>query len=395
MSDADLDFLRQLAERQRSAHAAGRGGRGGGGHGGRGHRGRRRKKSRRGRRLAPVLAIVFLLAVVGGGGYLGYSTLSGFVNPPDYSGAGTGTVTVQIQDGDSVRQMGRRLEQAAVVKSSSAFYKIAKSDPKATSIQPGYYRLKLHMSARSALALLLSPASRTGRVTFPEGKRAVQVLSVLAARTHIPLKNFQRAAQNTKALGLPSYAHGRLEGFLYPFTYDPAPDATATQVLRAMVDQFKKAAADIDLEGEAKRKHMSPHDVVVIASLVQAESGASEDMPKIARVIENRLHNPQPWMHKLQLDSTVMYALGKYGIVASGTDLKSTSPYNTYAFPGLPPGAISNPGEEALRAALNPAKGPWTYFVTTDPKRHITKFTDSPAEFSKFRQELQQNLAHG
>jgi len=390
MSDADLDFLRQLAERQRSAQAGGTGnGRG------RGHRGRRRKKTRRGRRLAPIIAVVFLIAVVGGGGYVGFTKLASFIHPPDYSGEGTGSVTVQIQDGDSVRAMGQRLQQADVVKSSSAFYKIAKSDVKATSIQPGYYRLRLHMSAKAALALLLNPTSRTGRVTFPEGKRAAEVLSILSKRTHIPLKSFQRAAQNPKALGLPSYAHGRLEGYLYPFTYDPPPKATATQVLRAMVEQFKKVANEIDLEGEAKRIHMSPHDVVVIASLVQAESGTSEDMPKVARVIDNRLHNPQPWMHKLQLDSTVMYALGKYGIVASGNDVKSTSPYNTYAYPGLPPGAISNPGEEALKAALNPAKGSWTYFVTTDPKRHITKFTDNPAEFSRFRQELQANLEHG
>jgi UPF0755 protein len=389
MSDADLDFLRQLAERQRSAHA-------GGPARGRNHgRGRRRKKNRRGRKLAPILAVVFLIAVVGGGGYVGFTALSGFINPPDYSGQGTGAVTVQIQDGDSVRVMGRRLEDAKVVKSSAAFNKIAKNDPKATSIQPGYYRLRTHMAAKAALALLLSPESRAGRLTFPEGKRTVEVLKILAAKTHIPLKNFQRAAQNTKALGLPSYAHGRLEGYLYPFTYDPPPDATATQVLKAMVEQFKKAAADIDLEAEARRVHMSTHDVVTMASLVQAESGTSEDMPKIARVIVNRLHNPQPWMHKLQLDSTVMYALGKYGIVASGTDVKSTSPYNTYVHDGLPPGPISNPGEEALKAALNPAKGDWTYFVTTDPAKHITKFTASPAEFSKFRQELQQNLRHG
>jgi UPF0755 protein len=390
MSDADLDFLRQLAERQRSARAdqSGRGG-------GRGHRGRRRKKSKKGRKLAPLIAIVFLVAVVGGGGYVGFTKLSGIVHPPDYSGTGTTPVTVQIQDGDSVRQMGLRLQQAAVVKSSSAFYKVAKDDPKATSIQPGYYRLKLHMSAKSALALLLSPASRTGRLTFPEGKRATQVYQTLAARTHIPVKSFQRAAQNPKALGLPSYAKGQVEGYLYPFTYDPPPKATATEVLKAMVAQFKKAAEDIDLESEAKRVHMSPHDVVVAASLVQAESGSAEDMPKVARVIENRLHSSQPWMHKLQLDSTVMYGLGKYGIVASGNDLKSTSPYNTYSVSGLPPGAICNPGEEALRAVLKPAKGPWMYFVTTDPAHHVTKFTDNYAEFNRFRQELQQNLAHG
>jgi UPF0755 protein len=166
-------------------------------------------------------------------------------------------------------------------------------------------------------------------------------------------------------------------------------------VLREMVTQFKKVATDIDLEGQARRRHMSPRDVVIIASLVQAESGATDDMPKIARVIDNRLHNPQPWMHQLQLDSTVMYGLNKYGIVASAADLKSTSPYNTYKHAGLPPGAISNPGEEALRAVLKPASGSWTYFVTTDPARHVTKFTASPAEFAKFREELQRNLGHG
>jgi UPF0755 protein len=390
MSDADLDFLRQLAERQRSARSdpQGRGG-------GRGHRGRRRKKTKKGRRLAPLIAIVFLVAVVGGGGYFGFTTLSGIIHPPDYSGGGTGTVTVQIQDGDSVRQMGTRLEEAAVVKSSSAFYKVAKSDPKATSIQPGYYQLKLHMSAKAALALLLSPASRTGRFTFPEGKRAAQVFQTLAARTHIPLKNFQRAAQHPKALGLPSYAKGQVEGYLYPFTYDPPPKATATQILKAMVDQFKKAADDIDLESEAERVHMTPHDVVVAASLVQAESGSAEDMPKVARVIENRLHGPELWMHRLQLDSTVMYGLGKYGIVASGNDTKSNSPYNTYNISGLPPGAICNPGEEALRAVLKPAKGSWMYFVTTDPAHHVTKFTADYNEFNKFKQELVQNLRHG
>jgi UPF0755 protein len=390
MSDADLDFLRQLSERQRSVRsgAAGPGG-------GRGSHGRRRKKARKGRKLAPIVALAFLAVVVGGGGYFGYTTLRGFLQPPDYSGDGTGAVTVQVHDGDSVGLMGLRLQQADVVKSTSAFVKVAKNDPNATSIQPGYYRLRLHMSAKSALALLLSPASRAGRLTIPEGKRVAEILPILAKKTGIPLKNFQRAARDTSALGLPSYAEGKLEGFLYPFTYDPSPKATATQVLRAMVAQFKKVAADTDMENRARQLHMSPHDVVTIASLVQAESGTVDDMPKVSRVISNRLHSPQPWMHKLQLDSTVMYALGKYGIVATANDLKSTSPYNTYKYPGVPPGAISNPGEMALRAALDPAQGSWIYFVTTDPAHHITKFTASNAEFQRFRQELQRNMRHG
>ena len=333
--------------------------------------------------------------MAGGGGYAGYTVLDKIMNPPDYSGDGTGAVTVWIHDGDTVSSMARRLRQADVIKSVSAFMKIAKTDPRATSIQPGYYHLRLHMSARSALALLLSSSSRAGRLTIPEGERVADVLPLLAKKTGIPLKDFQKAAKNTKALGLPSYAQGQLEGYLYPFTYDPGPKATATQVLREMVDQFKRVAADVDLEGRARALRMSPHDVVTMASLVQAESGTQDDMPKIARVIDNRLHNPQPYLHRLQLDSTVLYGLHKKGIVASAADIKSATPYNTYERYGLPPGAIDNPGEVALRAVLAPASGPWIYFVTTDPAHHVTQFTASYAEFLRFRQELQQNLRHG
>lgn len=390
MSDADLDFLRQLSERQQRPPRAE-----GGSPVPRGGRGRRRKKTRRGRRLAPIIAIVFLVGVIGGGGYAGYSALDRLMNPPDYSGDGTGDATVWIHDGDTVTSMALRLERAGVIKSIKAFTKITKNDPRATSIQPGYYHLRLHMSARAALALLLSPASRIGRLTIPEGRRVADVLPFLAKKTGIPLKDFQKAAKNTAALGLPAYAKGQLEGYLYPFTYDPGPKATATQVLREMVDQFKKVASDVDLENRARALKLSPHDVVTMASLVQAESGTQDDMPKIARVIDNRLHNPQLYLHRLQLDSTVLYGLHKKGIVASSADIKSASPYNTYQRYGLPPGAIDNPGEVALRAVLTPAPGPWIYFVATDPAHHVTKFTASYAEFLRFRQELQQNLRHG
>lgn len=160
-----------------------------------------------------------------------------------------------------------------------------------------------------------------------------------------------------------------------------------------MVDRFTKAAAQLDLEGHAQRLHMPAGDLVKVASLVQAESGRPSDLGRIARVIYNRLRHHPPM--NLKLDSTVMYGLGKYGIVASSKDLQSTSPYNTYAHPGLPPGAISNPGGTALKAAIKPAHGTWIFFVTTDPKRRITKFTDSDQEFAKFRRELQRNLAEG
>src|SRR6202021_1484423 len=111
--------------------------------------------------------------------------------------------------------------------------------------------------------------------------------------------------------------------------------------------------------------------VIVVASLAQAEGGKVSDFPKIARVIYNRLHAGM----KLQFDSTVLYGLHAYGTRASSQQLNSNSPYNTYKYAGLPPGPIDSPGDAAIRAALHPAAGNWLYFVTVNPKTKQTDFT--------------------
>ena len=116
------------------------------------------------------------------------------------------------------------------------------------------------------------------------------------------------------------------------------------------------------------------------ASIVQAEAGSVEDMGKVARVLDNRLADGMP----LQLDTTVNYANGKSGITTTPQDRQNPSPYNTYVHPGLPPGPISNPGEEALRAVLTPTPGDWLFFVVVDPDTGETRFAatarGAPAE---------------
>ena len=108
-------------------------------------------------------------------------------------------------------------------------------------------------------------------------------------------------------------------------------------------------------------------------------------------MIYNRLAQGIP----LQLDSTVLYGLGKFGIIASDAELTSPSPYNTYRHTGLPPGPIDNPGDAAIKAVLHPSPGNWLYFVTVNPKTGETRFTASQAQFQQFRQELQKNLGQG
>jgi UPF0755 protein len=225
-------------------------------------------------------------------------------------------------------------------------------------------------------------------VTVVEGLRLSQLFKALSSLTGRPVAEFEKAAKDSTALGLPSYAQGMLEGFAFPGTYEFAPTVSPGEVLRAMVARFREAAEDTNLVDGARRASRTPLEILTIASVIQAEAGRDEDMPKIARVIYNRLNRKM----RLQLDSTVLYGLDKYG---AGTvrleDLKSPSPYNTYRRFGLPPGPIGNPGGNAIRAALKPASGSWLFFVTTDPKKGITKFASSETEFAKLVKEQRDN----
>jgi uncharacterized YceG family protein len=354
---------------------------------------RRQRRRRRGAHAATFFALAFLVAVMGGGGLLGYAALRSYMIPPDYAGQGTGEIVVQIRDGDSAKTMGDRLQGAQVIKSSRAFVKVAKDDPRAQGIQPGFYTMREHMSAKAALALLLDPKSRAGnQITVPEGLRAREILQQLAAKTGIPLRDFQQAARDPAGLGLPSYARGRVEGFLFPARYDLNPNATARDILKLMVARFNKEMADADLVARAHAAHLTPGEVITVASLLQAEGGRHSDFPKIARVIYNRLHVGRP----LQLDTTVLYALNKRDLRVFNKDTQVRSPYNTYLIKGLPPGAIDSPGLAAIDAALRPARGNWLFFVTTDPGRKITEFTDNQEDFARLKAKLDKYLAtHG
>jgi len=169
------------------------------------------------------------------------------------------------------------------------------------------------------------------------------------------------------------------------------PHETALGVLTGMVQRFEQEATQVNLPTAAKQVHLTEGQVIIMASLVEAEGGRVSDYPKIARVIYNRLEQGIP----LQLDSTVLYGLKTYGIIASDQQLASSSPYNTYKHKGLTPGPIDSPGAAAIQAVLRPASGNWIYFVTVNPKTGETLFTASQAQFEQYRAELQHNLAQG
>jgi UPF0755 protein len=169
---------------------------------------------------------------------------------------------------------------------------------------------------------------------------------------------------------LPAYANGQLEGFLFPATYDVEPDDAPVDILRAMVTRGVQVMDELQIPVDQRLA------VLTQASLVQAEAGSVEDMGKVAQVLKNRLADGMA----LQLDTTVNYANNKGGLTTTTQDRANPSPYNTYVHPGLPPGAINNPGEDALRAVLNPTPGDWRFFVVVDPDTGDTRFAVTKAE---------------
>ena len=339
----------------------------------------RRKPRRLPRGLGIAIVAVVLLALVLALVVGGRSVLSRFGSSEtaDYAGEGTGSAVVQVQEGDSASAVGTTLEQKGVVKSAAAFRAAAAAEPKSRGLQPGFYRLRERMSAKSALALLLDPASRMrGSVTVPEGTPLSQTLKLLAKETEIPIKDFEAAARNPDDLGLPTYAKGKLEGFLFPATYDVEPGSSAADVLKMMVDRYNTAAEDLDLTSRAQELGRTPYELLITASLIEKETPYPADRPKVARVVYNRLEAGMP----LQFDSTVNYVREERAARLSLSDIKVDSPYNTYTRQGLPPTPIDSPGAAALEAAFTPASGDFLYFVTID-KQGRSLFTSDYQAF--------------
>lgn len=362
----------------------------------RGDRKKRRKRQRRGS-ASVLLSVLVLVALLGGAGYFGVqkgraALDARFGGGEDYSGSGTGTVVVQVKEGQTARQIGQTLVAQQVVASTRAFARAAADNPRSQSIQPGFYNLRQKMKASLALERMLDPASRVGALAIPEGWWASQVTAAVAKASGISKAKLDAAVKKPAKLGLPAYAKGKTEGFLFPARYDVNRNMTADEALAQMVQRFETETADMDLAARAEALGITPYQAVIVASLVQAEARHPEDFGKVARVVYNRLDSKFQVDRRLQFDSTIDYGKGQRNARRSLGEINSfESPYNSYTRVGLPPTPIGNPGRAALEAALNPTEGNWRYFVTVNLKTGETRFTDDYDQFLEWKEELKRN----
>ena len=353
------------------------------------HRRKHRKRSGLG-----CLAVLVAMAVLAAAAWFAYDTgvaalRDRFSPPEDYTGSGHGSVVVEVQDGDAATDIGASLQQAGVVKSVEAFTDAASANPESVGIQVGFYEMKKQMSANAALEVLLDPDNQVqSSVTIPEGLTVDDIVTELGQQTDFPARRFEKVLRRPASIGLPSYAQGNAEGYLFPATYEVKPNATPRSILTMMVDRFEQAAEDADLQARARELGYSPAEVIVVASLVESEASRSQDRAKVARVIYNRLEGDET-NGLLQLDATVNYAHGRnLGARTTSADREIDSPYNTYLNPGLPPTPIEAPGDAAIEAAANPAQGGWYYYVTTDLRTGETKFAETYKQHLQHKAEL-------
>lgn len=335
---------------------------------------------------AKVAAVFLALAVLLGGGALAtYKIIQSRVGP-DFAGPGSGEVMFEVHQGDTVAAIGQGLKAAGVVKSVDAFLLVAKADPDSNLIQVGFYQMKKQMAAQDALAVLLDPDNLIQtRVTVTEGARVRDVIATIVAKTDFKKREVRQALKDP-SLGLPADAEGNPEGYLFPATYTVAPGMSALDLVKQMVEQTKQVETELDIEAKAKELGLTTEQVLTVASILEYEANRSDDYPKVARVLYNRLDEPM----RLQLDSTISYIFRKTnsGDVWTTSKMReSASPYNTYTHDGLPPGPIGSPGRETIEAALNPAKGPWLYFVP-DYEHQTTLYTDSYSQHLKNVEKL-------
>lgn len=381
MAEALPDVNYQGPPRHASGSPARRDGRRGGSDASDG-RGRRRSRGRSVRPL--VIAVVLALVVVGGLGAWtvkndGY--LFGVRTPlaaADYEGQGGEPVDVEVPERASGHVIGEVLAEKDVVASADAFVQAFNANPDAAAIQPGTHTMRLRMSAAAAVELLAANDIQRGGLTVPEGLTAAQIEERMIEQGW-PEADVRAAFEDVGQL-LPPAAGGKVEGWLFPSTYDVKPDETpAADVLRQMIAQTVSMLDELQVPAGEQE------DILAMASLIEREAKNPEDQPKMSRVIHSRIE--EGWT--LGIDAAILYGLGRTSGALYQSELDDASnPYNLRIHEGLPPTAISNPGRSAVEAALHPADGPWMYWVSVNLETGETKFATTEQEFNALVAEL-------
>jgi UPF0755 protein len=299
-----------------------------------------------------------------------------------FKGDGGEAIRVTIPKGASLTQIAKRLEAAGVIEDAGFFQLRARIEGHSGDLRPGSYELRRDMSFAAALdALQVGVPPNVVQVAIPEGLSRKEIRPLTKGLRG----NYVRASRHSRKLDPTDYKAPRgasLEGFLFPATYELKKGRPVKQLVNEQLAEFKRNFAKLNLS-YARRKNLTPYDVLIIASLIEREAMVAKERPLIASVIYNRLHRGI----RLDIDATVRFVTGNWKRPLRRSELENLSPYNTRVHGGLPPGPIGNPGLSSIRAAAHPAKTRYLFYVVKVDSCGEHKFAKTDAEFQAYVNE--------
>lgn len=311
------------------------------------------------------------------------------VKPLDPQDTAIKVVTIPLGSGAS--SISQILEDSGIIKDSRAFRIVSKITGNDSKYKAGTYSLSPSMNAYQIMEKIKTGISAGNMVTIPEGYTIRQTARLLADKGIVDEAEFLQEAETgtfnqSFVEDLPA-GPDRMEGFLFPETYDIPINASAHDVIQIMLNHFEKIFTP-EYQVRSAEMGYSMREIMIIASMVERESVASEDRPLVASVVYNRFEAGMP----LQFDSTVQYVLGEQKDRLYYTDTGIDSPYNTYVNRGLPPGPICSPGADSIKAALYPADTNYLYFVVDPEGQGTHNFTNDYDEFLVFKKKYIDSL---
>ena len=312
-----------------------------------------------------IAAFLFLLIVAGAvaGGWWFYQG----VNRP-FKGYDAPETFVEIPQGAGSVAIAKRLADAGVVPDVATFRLALWITGTGRRLQAGEYRFDQPTSALQVADKIARGDVYVRPITFPEGLTIKQMAAIYESKGFGPAKEFAAAAKHAALVSAVDPEAKDLEGYLFPDTYKMPRHSTAEQLVAQMVKSFMRALTP-ELIDAAEARQLTIRQFVTLASIVEKETGNKDERPLVAAVYANRLRIGMA----LQCDPTVIYALdrlGRYDGNLTRDDLQFDSRYNTYRYPGLPPGPIASPGRASLESAAHPATADYLYFVSRNDGSH-------------------------
>jgi UPF0755 protein len=287
------------------------------------------------------------------------------INPAEKGGADQ---VIVVEEGLSLLEVADELERKKIITNRSLFMMWARVKGYSTKIKAGEYQLNPRMAPIRVLEILTTGTIITHAVTIPEGFTNEQIAELLSRKGLVNKQRFLSLTDDPEVLKKHGISGPSLEGYLYPDTYQFGRGLSAESIIDVMVRRFWDVAKPF--AKRAEESGMKMKEVVIIASIVEKETGLGEERPIIASVFLNRIKKRM----RLASDPTVIYGIKNFDGNLTRKDLATRTPYNTYVIRGLPPGPIANPGQEAIKAVLYPAKTNYLYFVSkNDGSHHFSK----------------------